>query len=87
MSGTPATSSFDSWILKISVGLITAGVLGLWAMNGSVARLEELVSNWTAVYDRRFSSIEASITRADDDRKAIRELLQDIRANQRGAVK
>ncbi len=64
----------------IIASLILAGVVGLWQMSGNVARLEERVSSWTQIYEKRFDAMERNsaekFNRVDRD-------LQDMRARGR----
>ncbi len=49
---------WEKMAFGIIATLIAAGVIGLWQMNGNVARLEERVSSWTLIYEKRFDAME-----------------------------
>lgn len=58
-SGRPTNGSlWEKAAFTIIATLIGAGVIGLWQMNGNVARLEERVSSWTQIYEKRFDAME-----------------------------
>lgn len=78
------THAFDTWFLRVIGGVLVAGVIALWSMNATVSRLEERISNWTKIYDKRFDIAEVRLGRAEQDRQKIRELLQQIREHQSG---
>ncbi len=58
-SGRPLKDQlWEKMAFGIIATLIAAGVIGLWQMNGNVARLEERVSSWTQIYEKRFDAME-----------------------------
>ncbi len=71
-----ASHAWEKVAFTIIATLIAAGVIGLWQMNGNVARLEERVSSWTQIYEKRFDAMERNsaekFNRVDRD-------LQDMR--------
>lgn len=70
------SQAWEKVAFTIIATLIAAGVIGLWQMNGNVARLEERVSSWTQIYEKRFDAMEKNnaerFNRVDRD-------LQDMR--------
>jgi len=57
---------FSRFLLTVVAGALVVGVAGLWAMNASVARLEERVSNWTQIYEDRFERMDGRMQRIED---------------------
>lgn len=47
------------------VAVIAAGVVGLWNMNASVARLEERVAGWTRTFEQRFEATSVELRTHD----------------------
>lgn len=78
-SGMVPSQVWEKIAFSIIATLIAAGVIGLWQMNGNVARLEERVSSWTQIYEKRFDGLERNTSekfnRVDGE-------LQDIRRHQ-----
>ena len=74
------SNAWEKVAFTIIATLIAAGVIGLWQMNGNVARLEERVSSWTQIYEKRFDSMDRTTSekfnRIDRD-------LQDMRVRQK----
>lgn len=49
----------------IIASLIGSGVIGLWTLSINVGRLEERVSAWTILYEKRFDGMEKKFDRYD----------------------
>lgn len=56
-------NNWDRLIATVLVMLIGSGVLALFRMNDSVVRLEERVSSWTFVYEKRFEAMDREYNR------------------------
>jgi uncharacterized membrane protein YccC len=49
--------SFEKTLLSVVVVLVAAGVIGLWQMSISVARLEDRLAHWVEGNNKLFASI------------------------------
>lgn len=53
--------------------LIGSGVVGLWTLSVNVGRLEERVSAWTVLYEKRFDGMEKKFDRYDFEQNKLKD--------------
>lgn len=53
--------------------LIGSGVVGLWTLSVNVGRLEERVSTWTVLYEKRFDGMEKKFDRYDLEQNKLKD--------------
>ncbi|WP_454627797.1 hypothetical protein [Bradyrhizobium cenepequi] len=61
MTKPDTTDRFTQIAFAVITTLITAGVIGVWSMSGSLGRLEERVAIWTKVGNDKMDYITARV--------------------------
>jgi len=57
---------FERIVQMLLVGLVTAGVAGLWAMTANIARLEERMDNYIEVQRETNQAVTHRLEQIDD---------------------
>jgi hypothetical protein len=58
-----AVSVFERYGFGFITSLLAAGVIGIFTLASTVAKLEERVSTWTRLYETRFEGLDAKVER------------------------
>lgn len=67
------TAIFEKSAFGVIATLIGSGVIGLWSLSVNVGRLEERVSAWTTLYEKRFDGMDRRFERYDAEQVKIRD--------------
>jgi hypothetical protein len=60
-----STDTFTRIAVSVIGAVIAGGVIGIWSMGQSVARLEERVASWTVIFERRMESFDKELREQD----------------------